>query len=565
MSRTTLLEPQRAEPTPSAPTPALPRGRDLLRWVLQRPWRSVVACGMVGFALAAIVTLAGGFPPPRIHDEFSYLLAGDTYAHGHVAYPTHPMWRHFETFHELQVPAYASKYPPAQGLVLALGQVLTGAPIVGVWISCALMVAAFNWMLRAWTSARWAWWGAIAAGLWITGQHAREAYWATSFWGGAVAAMAAALVLGGVRRLARRASVPDSTAIGVGIAVLANSRPLEAIFFVVVPAAVVAWLFSRLLLAKQMRLAAITVVPMLLVCGATAVGMAIMNYRVTGSAWRPPYIAYEQQYGSSPNLIGQDSPHAPAYRVAVMDQFYTRGTGLTRPPRDLKEFAKGLAARSTVLADFYAPWFIIPLVFVLPWVTRGFWMTVAVACAALTGVALALTLFVSQAHYAAPAAAAWCILLTHAARHAAQLRWRHVMTGRGVVRIIFACLVLSFLGQAAVSRLRLPRARETAWPWRRQEIERSLARNGKHLVLVEYGPRHLPDKEWVFNQADIDAAPVVWARSLGEAADAGLRRYFAGRTMWRLRIDDDYGSFTLVALGPAATGASRSATNPPLP
>jgi hypothetical protein len=68
------------------------------------------------------------------------------------------------------------------------------------------------------------------------------------------------------------------------------------------------------------------------------------------------------------------------------------------------------------------------------------------------------------------------------------------MTGRGVVQVIFACLVLSFVAQAALSRLRLPRTRETAWPWRRQAIERSLSKNGEHLILVEYGPRHIPDK-----------------------------------------------------------------------
>jgi hypothetical protein len=139
------------------------------------------------------------------------------------------------------------------------------------------------------------------------------------------------------------------------------------------------------------------------------------------------------------------------------------------------------------------------------------------------------------------------------------------MTGRGMVRIILACLVLSFVAQAALSRLRLPRTRETAWPWRRLEIERSLSKNGEHLILVEYGPRHIPDREWVYNRADIDAAPVVWARSLGDAEDAELRRHFAGRTMWRLHVDDDFGPFTLTPLAPEASGANRLAPNPPLP
>src|SRR5437660_10278120 len=43
---------------------------------------------------------------PVIHDEFGYLLAAYTYAHGRLTNPTHLLWIHSETIGVMQKPSY---------------------------------------------------------------------------------------------------------------------------------------------------------------------------------------------------------------------------------------------------------------------------------------------------------------------------------------------------------------------------------------------------------------------------------------------------------------------------
>ena len=102
-------------------------------------------------------------PHPTINDEFSFLLASDTFAHGRVANPPHPMWVHFENLHVLQQPTFASMYPPAQGVFLAIGQRITGHPFAGVCFVVAIFCAATCWMLQGWTSPSLALLGGLLA------------------------------------------------------------------------------------------------------------------------------------------------------------------------------------------------------------------------------------------------------------------------------------------------------------------------------------------------------------------------------------------------------------------
>lgn len=128
-----------APPAVPAAVPEAPHTRAL----------SLVGAFVVALALAALATALDGWPPPRVFDEFSLILSGDTFPSGRLTNPAHPLPHFFETVHVLQRPTYSSKYFPGHGHFLALGILLGGGARLGQWIAFATMGPALLWMLQA--------------------------------------------------------------------------------------------------------------------------------------------------------------------------------------------------------------------------------------------------------------------------------------------------------------------------------------------------------------------------------------------------------------------------------
>jgi hypothetical protein len=520
---------------------------DLAGSLARKPKLAIAISFMLPLVLRLAVWPVLKTPTPSVHDEFSYLLMADTFAHGRLANPTHPLWIHFDTIHVLQHPTYASIYPVMQGLFLAAGQVLLGNPWFGVWLSVGLMCAAFCWALQAWLPPMWAFGGAVLAAVRL----GTFSYWMNSYWGGASGAIGGALVLGALPRVLAKRRRRDSVILAVGMAVLANSRPYEGLAFCIPVAIVfVAWLlgaddFCRRLGFRRIGNSGKAVrlrrgfVPFAVVMAGAAILTSCYFWRVTGSPFTMPYLVEARQYGVTPLFGWQALRPAPNYSDARLRYFYIDWAAKPIPEM----------ARIIQFAAFYlGPVLIIPLL-VMPHLLRDRRVRFPLVTCLFVIAAVAAEWW-SQPHYASPATLAGYAVLLQGLRYMRCLnrgtRWRHLwqLVPAAVVLMLLTRVVLPYAGVPATPVILqtwgsiLP-----AFNTRYETQERLVQLGGKHLVLVRYTNHNREPNihnEWVYNAADIDGSQVVWAREPDEAGKRDLLEYFRGRKVWL--VDPDLGT-----------------------
>ncbi len=465
-------------------------------------------------------------PKPVIYDEFSYLLQADTFAHGRLTNPTHKLWPFFESAYVLQHPTYASKYPPAQSLVIAAGQVTFGDPWFGVWLSCGMMIAALVWAMQGWLPPGWA----LLGGLMAT-PVAIDSYWMNSYWGGAVAAIGGALLLGGYARVVMKKQSSYALAMGAGISLLANTRPYEGLVFCI-PVAI------AFLLSRPRRGAVVCIIAVLIPAFAAT---GYYNRAVTGSALQLPFTEYAKQYVYIPLFNFQPLQATKTYRTPVIYdlhqnwervQWEKARTWQLIPIRlgDWKKVA------STVLGSVLMG--VLVVVF-LPdlWRDRRIRLPLMCVLAAMAGSMIEVCYY---EHYAGPATAALFIVAMQALRHLRQ--WKP--GGQSVGRFLSRALPIVVVG-AAVGAQGLIVLRQSPPPQPvnslRSEVAKSLSdQGGKHVILVHYTGSQSPHEEWVYNGADIDSQTVIWAHDLGSVENAALVAYYKDRKIWRFQPDIDH-------------------------
>jgi hypothetical protein len=457
------------------------------------------------------------------------------------------MWIHFETFHELARPTYASKYPPGMGLMLAVGQVVFHAPWVTVWISMAVLCGLITWVLWAWLPPAWAIAGGLLTALQLTGS-----YW-DSYWGGTLAAIGGALLVGAMARLMRRPARAPAIVFGLGLAILANTRPYEGL---VLGGLCGTFVLARLIsLVRRRRedtshVVRFIGVPLLAVLLPTILWMGYYNYRITGNPLLMPYMEYDHQYSlASMFLWSTNLQPKGKYNYELLSTWVDWYLQQEQFDRHHIVLAHG---RALVMLYFFC--LSIPLVLCLVYSSwrllrsRRFRIPLVLLLLFYLGVAAEVAFL---PHYFAPGIALLFLIITAAVRDVS-LRFP-----KGKVRNLATIALFSWIALSGVSRImhHLEPAGSREFIAKRDLVIARLNKEpGKVLVFVRYGPKHNIHLEWVFNDANIDESRIVWARSLPNGKDDELLRYYPTREAWIL---EDDGTTTLWPMEPVPAEGVR--------
>jgi hypothetical protein len=455
-------------------------------------------------------------PSPDVYDEFGHLLVADTLAHFRLANPAHPLHQFFETFFVLQTPAYTSIYPLGQGISLALGKVLFGFAWAGVLLTTAATCSLGYWMLLGWTTPG----RALLGGALAVIEFGPLNPWMNSYWGGSLAAASGCLVFGALPRLRKSGRVGDGALLGLGLGMHWLTRPYETIFLGI---AVLLFFLPALRashlrpLAKRALAATLALLP--------AIGLSLLqNKQVTGSWTTLPYMLSRYQYGVPASFTWQANPvpHLELTREQQLE-YKMQGSFRGNGPETIESFLLRLEYR----VRFYRFFFLAPLYVALPFFFASLrdWR--------FTWIALTLLIFALgvnfypffEVHYLA---ALTCLFVLVSITGLERLSALNADAARLVVLLCFAHFAFWY----ARSFTDQPN------PNRRAAINQQLSlAPGKQLVFVRYWPQHIFQNEWVYNEADIDRARLVWARDLGSSEDQKLLHYYPDRTAWLLEPD----------------------------
>jgi hypothetical protein len=317
--------------------------------------------------------------------------------------------------------------------------------------------------------------------------------------------------VGAAGRLLKRRRWRDAAALAAGLVLLAHSRPYEGLIFSLPILAFLAW-------RARGRLA-----PAAAVLAVAALWTGYYWAQFTGNPFRMPYAFYRATLAEAPHFVFQSPRRVPPHLHRETRAYYSiwemasyRDARANRPPH-------GVVDKLKSYARFYAgPVWAIPLALSL-----AGWRRSRVRLFLLTLAAISAAVLVEvwhSPHYAAPALGVVVLLAVEGLRQARLIR--------RAAWVVPAICAASLFVPVVHGGTRVGDGRQ------RERIQRKLAASReRHLVVVRYRHGHDPGDEWVYNGADLDQAPVVWAREMDPLSNRRLLDYFRGRRVWLVEPD----------------------------
>lgn len=483
-------------------------------------------------------------PRPRayVQDEFAYLLGADTFVSGRLANPAHPLWQFFESIHMIAQPSYSMKYQPGQSAFLALGQVLFGDPYWGVVISTGLMTGAVCWMMQGLLLPGWALIGGLFTAAAFGGGH----YWIQSYWGGSVAALASALMVGAFARIVRRGRHRYIWLFAASSALGLLTRPYET--------GVLAMLLTTVLLVicfrshSWMALRKMAL-PYASVMAVWACFQLYYDWRITGNALKLPYLLHDEQYAVTPSfwmlpLRTVPRPQDPA--IYTVHWRLEKGQYATLRAMGWVQRA-GVLLRRSVIGDVCGIHTTVPdlvgaLLYVLVFAPM-FWFSRRIRFLTASAAVLALSTCLvvwTFLHYLAPFLVVTLALIFLLISYMRSFNVGGRRVGNIIVAIILLYLPFKPLLLVRGAIVEFNNRRQDLYVNDRDNITAALQRaGGRHVVIVHYQPESKkPRVDWVYNSANIDAQAIVWARDRGRIENRKLLAYYHDRHFWMLYADE---------------------------
>jgi hypothetical protein len=486
-------------------------------------------------------------PLPFVPDDFSFLLAADTFVHGRLTNATPAMWVQFESIHITMQPTYQSMYFPGEGLLLAAGTIFFGHPWFGLLVMDALLCAGLTWMLQAWLPPKWALLGGMIAVLrlgafsdWINTYHT----------GGSLAAFGGALVLGALPRVMKTGRSRYGLLMAIGIVILALTRPYEGLLLCLPVAAVLGrWAWKGKNRPRATVLLRRAAAPLALIVAA-GMWLGYYDYKAFGKPTTLPYTVDRNTYAIAPYYIWQHARPVPAYRNAVLRSFYQKAEmDFFNKIHSVKGFVPYTLLKGAFTLMFYAGFSLLLPLIMLRRMLMDRRVRFLVVCVLVLAAGLSIEIYLLP-HYVAPFTAAFYAIGLQMMRHLMHWKPEGKPVGRAMVRFTVAgCVLLAGVRLFAQPlRIGAPEWPPSNWnfTWfgpehfgvERDQIETRLEHlPGPQLAIVRYGDDHDPLDEWVYNGADIDGSKVVWAREMDAADNLELIHYYGSRQVWLVEPD----------------------------